>query len=758
MKRIIWIFPVFIFFSISFLTAQNLTIDESAGIKSIENQGESKPCGTPSMTAAQRKYTLEVVDKAGASRNTGTTCIPIRIHIVQLDGGTGGISLGDVNIGMSYLNKVYLTAGIEYYICAVNYINSTAWYTFDDTEEAAMTAAHSVDDAINIYFVDDINSGAFCGYAYYPANGDYSINVLMDNSCVTSYENGTLVHELGHFFNLAHTHNDTENGNIDPDAEHVPRSGGNSNCTTAGDMLCDTEADPNGSNDGSCNFINDGVSTQDIHGNTYTPDLDNIMSYYSDYCGGIFTTEQYTRISNGLTTRLAHTAYNLDGCAPATVTDPSGMTATLNNAYGVDLSWTDNAGNETGYLIERSSDGGTTYAQLSGAGVAPDVTTYTDNTVSANTTYHYRVKASNDDCNHYSAAASVAVGLVYCVPTHQSNSCLACGGTLPIAINDFLFEETNGTDLIDNNASGCTGALSVFSGSYSAPVVAGTTYDFEADFRFSGSWCNQYVTIWVDNNQDGDFEDSGEMLYQAGSAVGPTATGSITIPATATNGTTTLRIRSGWSSGGTLSDPCNYHALGETEDYELVVSGSLPVDLVAFSGKKVEKQVHLEWITASEENNDFFMLERSIDGRTFEAISTIQGAGSTFENQRYFYIDKNPITGVNYYRLKQVDFDGAEDFADNIVAVEFYKGSLVTITPNPTKSNAIGLNYTTAQEGEVLVAVYDLTGRMIHQDLLLVEKGENSFSLKMDNLQAGMYLFRTSQDQNTQTLKFVKTN
>ncbi|MEO1624001.1 MAG: GEVED domain-containing protein [Bacteroidota bacterium] len=548
------------------------------------------PCATHDMTEEEKRYTLEVVDKAGADRNAGTTCLPLRIHIVTLDDGTGGISLEEINIGMSYLNSFYLPASIEYYICSVNYIASTAWYNFSTSEEAALRAAHLQDDAINIFFVESISvgSGGACGYAYYPSNNDRSLTILMDNDCTARYPNGTLVHELGHTFNLAHTHNGTTSGNTNSNAEHVPRTGPNSNCATNGDFLCDTEADPNGSNSSSCAFVNNGNSTQDIFGNTYAPDLDNVMSYYSDYCGGRFTPGQYTRIANALVTRQGHSAYNLTGCPPNVVADASGLTAAVNASYSVDLNWMDNANNETGYLIERSTDGGTTWLAIVGGGVAPDVTTFTDTDVQANSTYQYRVKASNDDCSHYSNVASITTGLLYCIPGHQSNSCtVGNGGNLGVAIYDFELSESGagGSTLISNPGNGCNGPLSVFVSSDSATVMAGSTYDIEVDFRNlpSTSYYGQYFTVWVDLDRNGSFTDAGEMLYQSASAGGPTRSGSITIPASATAGKTTLRVRSGWQGNGIMDDPCDYNSFSEAEDYGLIIqAGGVELSTKAF--------------------------------------------------------------------------------------------------------------------------------------------------------------------------------
>ncbi len=721
---------------------------------------EGHSCGTLPMTDDERRYTLDVVDKAGDNRNAGTTLLPVRIHIVTKTDGSGGISEGDINIGISYLNAFYLDAGIEFYICTINTINSDTYYTFHESEEAAMTAAYSTYDAVNIYFVNDIttSSGSPCGYARYPSNSTVTMNILMDNGCTTTYENGTLVHELGHFFNLQHTHDGTEDGNTDPDAENVARTGPNANCTTTGDMLCDTEADPNGSNDSGCNFINDGMSTQDIHSVTYAPDLSNIMSYYSDYCGGDFTVEQYTRIANALTTRLGHSAYTLNGCAATAVTDASGLTATANNSYGVDLSWTDNASNETGYLVERSTDGGTTWFPISGGGVGPDVTSYTDDDLVANTVHYYRVKASNDDANDYSATANVSVGLIQCVTTHQSNSCtLGGGGAFGVAIYNFELNN-GGTNLISNPNNGCNGALSIFTGTHVGAVTAGSTYSLDINFQYTtgSSYYSQWVTVWIDKNQDGDFEDSGEMIYQSTSSDGPTVTPSITIPANSLNGSTTLRVRTGSNSMGQVTDPCDYIALGETEDYGLTVSGGLPVELVSFDGRKMEDEIKLSWTTASEENNDYFIIEKSNNGIDFEYLDRVEGRGTTVDFQSYELMDAQPLNGNNYYRMIQVDEDGTMHYEDKIVVVEYLKQSTVSVNPNPIQNNLLAIDFKTEARADVLVEVYDLRGDLILRTELDVDKGLNHFELTLPTLVNGIYLLKTTQGADVGLIRFVK--
>jgi hypothetical protein len=92
-------------------------------------------CSTPPMTKLQREYTLNVVDKVSAKRNTGTTCFPIRIHRVTEDDGMGGIGMDAISKGVANLNNFYLEAGIQFYIASINTIPNSEWYEFSAEEE-----------------------------------------------------------------------------------------------------------------------------------------------------------------------------------------------------------------------------------------------------------------------------------------------------------------------------------------------------------------------------------------------------------------------------------------------------------------------------------------------------------------------------------------------------------------------------------------------------------------------------------------------
>lgn len=94
----------------------------------------------------------------------------------------------------------------------------------------------------------------------------------------------------------------------------------------------------------------------------------------------------------------------------------------------------------------------------------------------------------------------------------------------------------------------------------------------------------------------------------------------------------------------------------------------LPIQLIEFRGSSRPHDVLLEWVTASEMNNKEFLIERSADGRTFEAIGTVPGAGYSTTRLEYTWIDDEPLPSAAYYRLRQMDFDGSHTLSDVIVA------------------------------------------------------------------------------------------
>ena len=90
----------------------------------------------------------------------------------------------------------------------------------------------------------------------------------------------------------------------------------------------------------------------------------------------------------------------------------------------------------------------------------------------------------------------------------------------------------------------------------------------------------------------------------------------------------------------------------------------LPVELTQFAAKANDESVSIDWSTVSESNSDYFKVERSIDGSNFDAIGKVKAQGNSVEQINYSFIDEDPVQGINYYRLRQVDLDGSFFFSE----------------------------------------------------------------------------------------------
>jgi len=226
--------------------------------------------------------------------------IPIQIHIVRRNDGTGGISINNINAAFDIVNQEYAAANMRFDQCgSANYINNSTYYSYfsSSTEaEKQLENTYSVDNVINIYFLPNPHSAgsSVCGYAYYP-NSQKQL-VVMNNACV--YGGSTLAHELGHYFNLVHTHG-RYNNSLTKELVN------GSNCSSTGDFVCDTPADPQLIRynyesgryeyyvDANCNYYGD---IRDANNEIYRPNTHNLMSYSLNSCTDHFTQGQIERM------------------------------------------------------------------------------------------------------------------------------------------------------------------------------------------------------------------------------------------------------------------------------------------------------------------------------------------------------------------------------------------------------------------------------------------------------------------------------
>ena len=331
----------------------------------------------------------------------------------------------------------------------------------------------------------------------------------------------------------------------------------------------------------------------------------------------------------------------------------------------------------------------------------------------------------------------------YGTPFHLYNTSptLKLGSTIDYEVND----TTNATANADDNYN--TGATNDEDGKTTFNPISTSWYSYSTTMNVTNTTgANATLYGYIDFNRDGDFVDAGEK--SSPTTVPNAATSAVVIWTGLTAGSlgsSFIRFRIA-SSASEVSSPFGYAANGEDEDYPFPINQvNLPVELVDFKGKlKEDKTTLLTWSTASELNNDYFDVQRKIQGgSTWENIGKIDGFGNSNHFISYNFIDNQPQTGENYYRLNQVDFNGKSEYSPTIMikleAKITDKKAAFVLYPNPVK-NEIWIksedNITT--DNQVPLDVYDITGERMYSAMMQ----ENLQHVDLTQYQRGIYIIK----------------
>lgn len=173
--------------------------------------------------------------------------------------------------------------------------------------------------------------------------------------------------------------------------------------------------------------------------------------------------------------------------------------------------------------------------------------------------------------------------------------------------------------------------------------------------------------------------------------------------------------------------------------------GPLPIDLVHFQAKERQGVVYLEWITASEMDNDYFEIERALEGEPFETIGRVHGAGTSSVERFYSFIDDQPLRGKIYYRLRQVDYNGTWSYSPVRVVTRKVPPS-VSLFPNPTSGEVFLLN-DLEESGAMSVTLLNAHGQLIES--WSFSDAKPTQRLELPQLPAGVYWLRVVDDQGS---------
>lgn len=165
---------------------------------------------------------------------------------------------------------------------------------------------------------------------------------------------------------------------------------------------------------------------------------------------------------------------------------------------------------------------------------------------------------------------------------------------------------------------------------------------------------------------------------------------------------------------------------------------ALPVTLAYFNAAKEGSMANLTWATAEEMNNTGFEIQRSADARKWQAIGFVENQsadGNSKSLLTYGFADAAPLSGTNYYRLKQIDTDGSYAYS-SIAAVRFESGNALSVYPNPVVDGKLSLAL--PQSGSYKVSVYNVAGTEV------LNAAQSGNTLDIRNLRAGVYVLRVT--------------
>jgi Secretion system C-terminal sorting domain/Pregnancy-associated plasma protein-A/Ig-like domain CHU_C associated len=314
--------PLPITFFVLFLFGQNFAIAQIL-------------CGIPEPTTHEKKsllaqYHAFTSNNANKNLRQASFRVAVRANIVYDNVAKKGLTETDVRAIIARANVFLINSNIELYLLrdSVKTIINANFADFNFSEEKDLRAKYDVKNAINVYFLKNITQSDLSilnGYTSFPNLSAVTNRIFYayNDRSADDFDhlyNKLFLHEMGHYFGLFHTFQDSNNPIISQ-RELVTRGAG-SNCSATGDQLCDTSADPY---DRLTNFSVFGCAEQipkdlrDAFGDNYAPPVDNIMSYNLK-CGNVFTSEQYQKMQASFAIRFSPSAeYQIIAQSPNTV-------------------------------------------------------------------------------------------------------------------------------------------------------------------------------------------------------------------------------------------------------------------------------------------------------------------------------------------------------------------------------------------------------------------------------------------------------
>jgi hypothetical protein len=175
-------------------------------------------------------------------------------------------------------------------------------------------------------------------------------------------------------------------------------------------------------------------------------------------------------------------------------------------------------------------------------------------------------------------------------------------------------------------------------------------------------------------------------------------------------------------------------------------TNTLPVELVSFDVVLSNGNPEIHWATASETNNHYFTIERSLDGVNAETVTVVNGAGNSNSIINYQVKDQDKVTGIVYYRIKQTDFDGTtETFEWKAINLSSKQEQVLNVYPNPT-NGIVNITLSEITSPQTIVTILDITGRQVFTQQFEANDYFNTSIDLSSNMPSGIYFIEVKND------------
>lgn len=180
----------------------------------------------------------------------------------------------------------------------------------------------------------------------------------------------------------------------------------------------------------------------------------------------------------------------------------------------------------------------------------------------------------------------------------------------------------------------------------------------------------------------------------------------------------------------------------------------LPVTWLRQSAECNGGSISIKWSTSSEQNSDFFTVEKSVDGINFTDVTHVIAAGNSSTIRNYSAIDLEPYSGVSYYRIRETDFNSSSMVSELMTVTGCSNDDIFVYG----SEGGISVNINAMEEGKYTIELYDMLGQKLTNEIKSVGLGENHMKLTVPNIASAMYVAKVYNSSNAVTKKvFIRS-